>query len=65
VPRHLRLDYAEDIGQLADAGFAAAQQIKQPQPGWIGQDFKKRGRFASRGHRDNTYTDKRIYVNAD
>ena len=67
VPRHLRLDDAKGIGQLADAGFAAAQQIKQAQPSWIGQGFKKPRRSVSHlfRHRDNTYMDKRIYVNQD
>jgi len=48
VPRRLWLNDAKCIGQFADTGFAGGEQIKQAQPGWIGQGLKKRGRLVSR-----------------
>ena len=63
MPRYFRLNYAEGIGQFADAGFAAGQQIKKAQPGWIGQGFKKpRRSVISESFHCHTYTYKHICV---
>lgn len=46
VSRDFRLHYPECIGQLANACLAACEQIQQPQPCRIRQDFKEDRRFS-------------------
>lgn len=45
MTRHFRLHYAQGIGQFADTGFAAGQQVQQTQPRRIGQNSKEEDRF--------------------
>ncbi len=46
MSRHFRLDEAERISQVANAGLAAGQQIEQTQSGWLGQSFEQESRRA-------------------
>ncbi len=43
MPGDRALGQAQNIDQIADADFGSpvSQQVKQPQPGWIGQRFEK------------------------
>ena len=46
MPGDLRLDHTQGIGQFADAGLAAREQIEQTQPGRVGQRLEQKRRRA-------------------
>jgi hypothetical protein len=46
VTRHFRLDDAERIGQVANTGLTAGQEIEQTQSRWIRQSFEQGGGLA-------------------
>jgi hypothetical protein len=64
MSRYFGLNDPKCIGQFANAGLSAGEQIEQAQASRIGQCFKKNCRFAPMVffHLSNTYMDERICV---